>query len=252
MVAPTSTEIARPATRTTAIIDHREGTEDQLLNERPDGRKVLLGLSTRPSQEEWETDTGPMATISLAEFSAPITRPELQILKNAPALSQNRPKVLGNGEPTLVLFGGIVMRHSLLAIVFGALAVSGMVLAQHGGHDKGAPQVKLLSQKDIIEKLDGKKAKATMVEVTLAPGEVEAAHRHPGAAFGYVLEGEYEWAIDGNKPRIFKAGDTFYEPTGCLHDIGRNPSKKDKTRLIAIVLHPEDAKDIVIPEKEKK
>ena len=91
-----------------------------------------------------------------------------------------------------------------------------------------------------------------MLEVTLAPGEVEAPHRHPGPAFGYILEGEYEWAIDDNKPRIFKAGDTFYEPTGCLHDIGRNPSKKDKTRLIAIVLHPEDAKDLVIPEKEKK
>ena len=142
------------------------------------------------------------------------------------------------------------MRRSLLAIVFGALAVGGMTLAQHGGHGKGAPYFKVLSQRDIIEKLDGKKAKATMVEVTLAPGEVEPAHRHPGPAFGYVLEGEYEWAIDGNKPKIFKAGDTFYEPTGCLHDIGRNPSKKDKTRLIAIVLHPEDAKDIVIPEPQ--
>ena len=143
------------------------------------------------------------------------------------------------------------MRHSLLAIVFGALAVSGMVLAQHGGHGKGAPQFKVLSQRDIIEKLDGKKAKATMVEVTLAPGEVEAAHRHPGPAFGYVLEGEYEWAIDDNQPKIFKAGDTFYEPTGCLHGIGRNPSNKNKARFIAIVLHPEDAKDIVIPEKKK-
>jgi quercetin dioxygenase-like cupin family protein len=144
------------------------------------------------------------------------------------------------------------MRRSLLAIVFGAIAVGGMTLAQHGGHGKGGVQVKLLSQKDIIEKLDGKKAKATMVEVTLAPGEVEPAHRHPGAAFGYVLEGEYEWAIDGNKPKIFKAGDTFYEPTGCLHAVGRNPSKKNQTRFIAIVLHPEDAKDVVIPEKEKK
>ena len=144
------------------------------------------------------------------------------------------------------------MRRSLWAIVFGTLAVGGMALAQHGGHGKGALQFKVLSQRDIIEKLDGKKAKATMVEVTLAPGEVEPAHRHPGAAFGYVLEGEYEWAIDGNKPKVFKAGDTFYEPTGCLHDVGRNPSKTNKARLIAIVLHPEDAKDIVIPEKEKK
>ena len=143
------------------------------------------------------------------------------------------------------------MRRTSLAIIMSALAAGGMSLAHHDEHGKGGAQVKLLSQKDIIEKLDGKKAKATMVEVTLAPGEVEAAHRHPGPAFGYVLEGEYEWAIDGNKPTIFKAGDTFYEPTGCLHNIGRDPSKKDKARFIAVVLHPEDARDIVIPEKKK-
>jgi quercetin dioxygenase-like cupin family protein len=144
------------------------------------------------------------------------------------------------------------MPRTLLAIIMSALAAGGMSLAHHDEHAKGGVQVKLLSQKDIIEKLDGKKAKATMLEVTLAPGAVEAAHRHPGPAFGYILEGEYEWAIDNNKPKIFKAGDTFYEPTGCLHGVGRNPSKTNKARFIAVVLHPEDAKDLVIPEKEKK
>src|SRR5262249_48011581 len=146
---------------------------------------------------------------------------------------------------------GVVMRRSLLALALGAIAVSGMTLAQHDEHGKGGANVKVLSQKEIAEKLDGKKTKATTVEVTLAPGEVEAAHRHPGPAFGYVLEGEYEWAVDDNKPQILKAGDTFYEPTGCLHGVGRNPSKKDKARFIAVVLHPEDAKDIVIPEKSR-
>ena len=120
------------------------------------------------------------------------------------------------------------------------------------GGGKGGEGVKVLSQKDITEKIDGKKAKATTVEVTLQPGEVEVVHRHPGPAFGNVLEGQYEWAIDGNKPQIFKAGGTFYEPTGCLHDIGRNPNKKNKTRFLAGVLHPEDAKEIVIPEKKKE
>ena len=143
------------------------------------------------------------------------------------------------------------MRRILLAVIVSTLAAGGMSLAQHDEHGKGGEYVKVLSQRDIIEKLDGKKAKATMVEVTLAPGQVEEAHRHPGPAFGYILEGEYEWAVDDNNPKILKAGDTFYEPTGCLHDIGLNPSMKDKTRLIAIVLHPEDAKDIVIPEKKK-
>src|SRR5262249_19691603 len=97
--------------------------------------------------------------------------------------------------------GGSVIRCTFMLMGFGALALGGIALAQHSQHGKGEDYVKLLSQKDIIEKLDGKKAKATMVEVTLAPGQVEAAHRHPGPAFGYILEGEYEWAIDNNKPK---------------------------------------------------
>ena len=142
------------------------------------------------------------------------------------------------------------MRRSLLAIVFGTLAVGGMTLAQHDEHAKGG--VKTLSQKEITEKIDGKKAKATTVEVTLGPGESGAPHRHTGPVFGYVLEGEYEWAIDDNPTRTLKVGDTFYEPTGCLHRVSRNPSKEGKTRILAVVLHPADVKDIVIPEKEKK
>jgi quercetin dioxygenase-like cupin family protein len=142
------------------------------------------------------------------------------------------------------------MRRTLLALAFGTIALAGMSLAQHDEHGKGGDYVKVLSQKEIIEKLGGRKAKATTVEVTLAPGQVEAAHRHPGPAFGYVLEGEYEWVVDDNKAKILKAGDTFYEPTGCLHGVGRNPSKKNKARFIAVVMHPEDAKDVVIPEKK--
>jgi quercetin dioxygenase-like cupin family protein len=140
------------------------------------------------------------------------------------------------------------MRCTLLTIVLGTLAVGGMTLAQHE-HGKG---VKTLSQKDITEKIDGKKTKATTVEVTLGPGEASAPHRHPGPAFGYVLEGEYEWAIDDKPVQKLKAGDTFYEPTGCLHRVSKNPSDKNKTRVIAVVVHPHDAKDIVIPEKDKK
>ena len=143
------------------------------------------------------------------------------------------------------------MRRTLLVIAVCALAAGGMTLAHHDEHGKGGENVKVLSTVDVAEKVGDKKAKATTVEVTLAPGEVEAVHHHPGSDFGYVLEGEYEWAIDDNKPKIFKAGDTFYDPTGCLHGIGRNPSNKNKARFIAIVLHPEDAKDVVIPEKKK-
>jgi len=139
------------------------------------------------------------------------------------------------------------MRLTLLATV---IAVGGLALAHHDEH--GKENVKVLSQKEIAEKLDGKKAKASTVEVTLGPGEASAPHRHPGPAFGYVLEGEYEWAIDDNPTKVLKVGDTFYEPTGCLHRVSRNPSKTGNTRVLAVVLHPADVEDIVIPEKDKK
>ena len=144
------------------------------------------------------------------------------------------------------------MRRSLLAIVFSTLAVAGMTLARPDDHDKGKPKVTTLSAADIAEKIDGKKTKATTVEVALEPGQASAPHRHPGPAFGYVLEGEYEWAIDDNKAKTLKAGDTFYEPTGCLHRVSKNPSKKGKTRILAVVLHPANVEDIVIPEKGAK
>jgi quercetin dioxygenase-like cupin family protein len=60
-------------------------------------------------------------------------------------------------------------------------------------HDeKGKPKVKVVSDREVAETVDGKKSKATSVEVTLEPGESSEPHRHPGPVFGYVLEGEYE------------------------------------------------------------
>ncbi len=135
-------------------------------------------------------------------------------------------------------------------VVVGALMVGGMALADHDA--KGKPTIKTLSANDIAEKVDGKKTKATTVEVTLEPGQAGIPHRHPGPVFGYVLEGEYEWAIDDQAAKTLKVGDTFYEPTNCLHRVSKNPSEKTKTRVLAVLLLPQDAKELSIPEKPAK
>ena len=113
----------------------------------------------------------------------------------------------------------------------------------------GGESAKPLGTHEIIEAINGKDSSATFVEVTLAPGQSGSAHRHPGPVFVYVLEGEYELGIDDQPVKVFKAGETFYEPTNCLHRVSRNPSKDATTRLIAVVVHPRDAKAVAIPEE---
>ena len=137
-------------------------------------------------------------------------------------------------------------RGTLMVAAGTVLGAVGMTPARH---DEKHEPARRLSVRQIAEKLDGKEARATAIEVTYEPGQAGAPHRHPGPAFGYVLEGEYEWAIDDQPARVLKAGETFYEPGGCLHRVSRNPGKV-KMRMLAWVLHPRDAKDLVIPVKQ--
>jgi len=145
---------------------------------------------------------------------------------------------------------GLLGGGALIALVFAAgafIGVGGMAVAHHDVKETAKP----ISAWDIVEKLDGKKTKVTVVEVTLEPGQAGKPHRHPGPVIGYVLEGAYEWAIDDNPARVLKAGETFYEPTGCLHRVSKNPAAKGNTRVLAVVLHPQDARQITIPEPKK-
>lgn len=144
-----------------------------------------------------------------------------------------------------LLGGSARIALALAAGVF--VGVGGMAVARHD--EKGA--VRPISAWDIVEKLDGKETKVTVVEVTLEPGQAGEPHRHPGPVIGYVLEDEYELGIDHQPSKVFKAGETFYEPTGCLHRVSKNPAAKGNTRVLAVVLHPRDAKQIAIPEPKK-
>src|SRR6185295_819651 len=117
----------------------------------------------------------------------------------------------------------------------------GIVGATAAHSEKSGEQVKVLANYDLKEKVDGKDATVTMVEVKFDPGQGGTSHRHPGPAFVYVIEGTYELGVDDKPTKIYKAGETFQEPSGCLHRVSRNPASTGKTKLIAVVLHPRSA-----------
>jgi quercetin dioxygenase-like cupin family protein len=143
------------------------------------------------------------------------------------------------------------MNRTFLALTaIFAIGIGGMALAWHD--EEGGARVIPLSRRDMVEKVDGKDAGVSVQEVVIEPGGRVAPHRHAGPVFGYVLEGEYEHAIDDEPVATHKAGDTFYEPSGCVHRVTRNPSAKAKTRLLAVILHPRDAEKITVPEEAAK
>ena len=137
-----------------------------------------------------------------------------------------------------------MVRHFLVLTIGAMLGAGGLALANP---QEDGESVRLISAFDLKEELDGKEAKATVVEVTIEAGQAGLPHRHPGTAIVYVLEGEYELGIDDNPTKIYKAGETFCEPAGSLHRVSKNPSAKGRTRLIAVVLHPQDKKEIAVP-----
>ena len=63
---------------------------------------------------------------------------------------------------------------------------------------------------------------AVVVRGEIDPGASAARHTHSGDEISYVLEGEAELLIDGEAPRVVKAGEAFVIPAGMVHG-ARNP-----------------------------
>ncbi len=69
------------------------------------------------------------------------------------------------------------------------------------------------------------------VVIEYPPGDPGAPpHRHSGPAFGYVLEGEMLFELEGEPPRVLRAGEAFWEPGGDVihYQDGNN---RDDVRL---------------------
>ena len=85
--------------------------------------------------------------------------------------------------------------------------------------------------------LDGWQMTAT--EITLPAGAPPGRkHRHPGFVIGYVLEGQYSFAVNDQPPTVVKAGEMFFESfdaPGQVHSTSGNPSATQPAKFLAIV-----------------
>src|SRR5690349_25101983 len=126
--------------------------------------------------------------------------------------------------------GNVVFRQTLIAAALAALA-GGAVFAQQ----QPSPVQPAPVKRNIISKIDvpGSNYEVITALLEIAPGFKAGRHLHPGIVSGYVTEGEFWLAIDGQPEKVVKAGDSAMLPDRAIHNEGATGS----TPLKAIVTY---------------
>lgn len=88
------------------------------------------------------------------------------------------------------------------------------------------------------------------VEVVYPPGGGSPPHRHPASSFiyAYVVSGAIVSAVNDQRPRVYRAGESFYEAPGAHHRISRNASRTRPAKLLAVFVKDSGKAPLVLPD----
>lgn len=121
-------------------------------------------------------------------------------------------------------------------LVTGALLAGPTVRA--AGDDTGA-QIKPVAAQQ-LPNVPGKTISAILV--SYAPGGKSGAHHHAGSVLAYVLSGEIRSENSATGPaKVYKAGESFFEPPGSEHLVSENASASEPASLLAIFVADDGA-----------
>lgn len=89
------------------------------------------------------------------------------------------------------------------------------------------------------------------LEVDYPPSGASIPHTHAKSSFiyAYVVEGSIESKVNNEKPKIYQAGQSWFEEPGAVHSISRNISKTKPAKLLAVFVVDTDDKELVTPVK---
>ncbi|KOX34169.1 cupin [Saccharothrix sp. NRRL B-16348] len=89
-------------------------------------------------------------------------------------------------------------------------------------------------------------AHAMTVVIEYPPGDPGTPpHRHPGPAFGYVLEGEMVFELEGEPARVVRAGEAFWEPGGDVIHYQDGNNRDDVPVRFAVTMLCEPGKPMI-------
>src|SRR5262245_8705306 len=104
------------------------------------------------------------------------------------------------------------MGATRIVAIAALIGTTGLALQVTPAQQVGARRIDL-QRHDLS--VSGREAVQTIVE--LAPGTTAPRHTHPGEEIIYVLEGTWEYTLEGKPPVVLKAGDVLFIPAGTIH-----------------------------------
>lgn len=89
----------------------------------------------------------------------------------------------------------------------------------------------------------------TAIVVSYGPGGKSPVHQHAGSVYAYVLTGAIRSENSATGPaRIYKAGESFFEPPGSTHLVSENASATKPASLLAVFV-ADDGATLTFPPK---
>ena len=143
-----------------------------------------------------------------------------------------------NERREFLVAGMLALAAPVLSERVGAAGAGAPVEGRVEGQQPAANPSRAVATKDApAVNLDGWQMTAT--EITIPAGAPPGRkHRHPGFVMGYVLEGQYSFAVNDQAPQVFTAGQMFFESfdaPGDVHSTSGNASTTQPVKFLAIV-----------------
>jgi quercetin dioxygenase-like cupin family protein len=127
-----------------------------------------------------------------------------------------------------------------MGISFGKMAGAALVLVGllTAGTWFRADSAQLSEEEKLVrtEKLPNVAGKSmTVTVVSYPPGGKSRPHHHAGSVFAYVLSGAVRSENSATGPvKVYKTGESFFEPPGSRHLVSENASTKEPASLLAV------------------
>jgi quercetin dioxygenase-like cupin family protein len=119
-------------------------------------------------------------------------------------------------------------------ILFMAVIVPASAFAQQAGIKRTE-----LQRHDLV--VHGREV--VQVRIDFDPGAAFGRHSHPGEEIIYVIEGSFEYEVEGKPPVTLKAGEVLFIPAGTIH-AAKNVGSSNAAELATYIV--EKKKPLVV------